>query len=119
MNWLKRIFRSRRDYSEEDFSLRLVPVFREGVRVEYRRGNISHNLIAEYVGRRWGALDIRVSSDLPPEQLGDLVRDLECGLQAMGREYVIAQAETPVEIPHDEQERAAAALRQMGFEPEA
>jgi hypothetical protein len=117
MNWLKRIFHPRTYYSDGKFALHLVPVIREGLRVEYRRGAVAHDLNAEYVGRRWGAVDIRIPADMPTEQLRCLVADLAIGLQAMRREYVINQTGTPVEVPQDQHDRAADRLRQMGFEP--
>jgi hypothetical protein len=118
VSWLRGILRRKNRYTNGEFSLRLVPVFRACLQVQYRREGVTYDLSAEHVGRRWGALDIRVPSDLKPGDLTTLLGDLEIGLRAMGREYVITQAEEPVEVDRQEREQAVARLRQMGFEPE-
>jgi len=118
MNWFGRILRRKILYSNGKFSLKIVAVFRECVRLQYCRAGVTQDLSAEYVGRRWGALDVRVPSGLESGNLKSLVEDLEVGLRAMGREYLIKEIGEPVEVPQEEKERAVARLRQLGFEPE-
>jgi hypothetical protein len=73
-----------REYRCVDFSVRIEPIFREVVSVAYARHNKTANLGGERIGKRWQGIAISIPPEIPPDEVPQMVRDLELAFAAMG-----------------------------------
>jgi hypothetical protein len=119
MNWLLRLLGYRdREYSGNDFSVRIELVGREGVSVIHRRQGTSLNLSGDRIGRKREAIELHIPQDVEATQIPQIVRDIETAFVAMRYGYVIARKAGIDIVPGSEQQSAIAELHEMGYEIE-
>ena len=119
MNWLLELLGYRgREYREDDFSVRIEPIFREVVSVIYTRQGKGLQLGGERIGKKWEGIEVQLPPTLEGAQVAQVVRDLETAFVRLRYGYVIARKTGVDTVPEPERQGALAELREMGYEIE-
>lgn len=119
MNWLLKIFGARaREYSGDDFSVRIKPVFREAVSIIYTRHGKTLTFGGESIGKKCEGIAVQLSADQEDSQLTQTVHDLEAAFASLRFGYVITRKIAVDTVPESERQAALAELREMGYEIE-
>ena len=116
MNWLlKRLGYRDRDYRADGFHVRIKPIMREAVRVNYTRDRTKLYLDGELIGEKWEGISVHIPPEVDAVLLPQIVHDLET---AMRYSYVIARKIGAEIVDEGERQEAAAELWNMRYEVE-
>jgi len=107
------------EYRGADFSVRIVPGFREIGSVVITRSGTARTLDGERIGKKWEGIGIHLPNDVDLADVPDVVRDLEEGLHALGYGFVITRTGAIEGVSEREQEAALDELHRLGFEVES
>jgi hypothetical protein len=119
MNWLlKRLGYRNRHYCGEGFSVRIEPMGREALYVNYKRADTKYSLDGQYIGRGWGGVEVWVPLDIDSVEAQRITQDLKAAFEPMSYGYIIVR-QTGVEIVAEPERRAAMEeLRSIGWKIE-
>ena len=112
-----------REFVGESFSVSIVPVFREVIRVIHSRDGSSLPLDGEHISssvsvNQNGGIGVRIPQSVEPARLSQIVRDLQHALAGLGYGYLIDRIAEIEIVPDDERKAALAEMRDMGYEIE-
>jgi hypothetical protein len=112
-----------REFVGESFSVSIVPVFREVVRVIHTRDGSSLPLDGEHISssisvNQNAGIGVRIPQSVEPARLSQIVRDLQEALGGLGYVYLIDRISGIEIVPEDERNAAVAEMREMGYEIE-
>jgi hypothetical protein len=80
-----------RKYRDDQFSVQIKSMAREGVAVFYKRNEVSLELKGERTGSKWEGIQVIIPSEVEITRVPQMAQDLETALRAMDYEYVIVR----------------------------
>ncbi|MGC2419560.1 MAG: hypothetical protein WA434_17585 [Candidatus Acidiferrales bacterium] len=120
MNWLlKKLGYREREYRGADFHVRIEPIHRETVYVNYARDGKKVSLDGERIDRKREGISVYIPQEVDPARVSQISHDLEIALQAMDYSYIIARMLATEVVPEPERQAAIVELNAMGYEIEA
>jgi hypothetical protein len=116
MNWLlKRLGYRDRQYRGDGFTVRIEPMGRESLYVNYQRDNTRHSFDGQYIGSSWEGIEASIPEEVDPGQALLIAQDLKSAFEAMSYGYLIVR-KTGVEIVAEPERQAAMEeLQNMGY----
>jgi len=81
----------RRTYTDDEFSVQIKSMHREGISVSYKRQGTTLDIRGERTDKKWEGLQMSISEEIVRDRAEQIALDLEKAFREMNYEYTIIQ----------------------------